>query len=108
MTSAVTSARLAVFGLVGTVYHAFNAFLCAAEDSCRPFQTTIDLFSIVFIFTQMHFVFCNWKISITGSQTLARFGTMHLVAANLWTWIRYILIEEGVMDREIRWVAGLR
>src|SRR5262249_12801770 len=29
---------------------------------------------------------------------------MHLVAANIWTWIRYVLIEEGVMDREIRLV----
>uniref|UniRef100_A0A915DGW8 Otopetrin n=1 Tax=Ditylenchus dipsaci TaxID=166011 RepID=A0A915DGW8_9BILA len=29
---------------------------------------------------------------------------MHLVAANLWTWIRYILLEEKVMDEEIRQV----
>ena len=27
---------------------------------------------------------------------------MHLVSANLWTWIRYVLMEEGVMEREIR------
>ncbi|CAD5226901.1 unnamed protein product [Bursaphelenchus xylophilus] len=92
-----------VFGLIGTVYHSFNAFLCTGNsEECQKLQVTMDVFSIVFIFTQMHFVFCNWKISITGSQTIARFGTMHLVAANLWTWIRYILIEEGVMDREIR------
>ncbi|CAD5220364.1 unnamed protein product [Bursaphelenchus okinawaensis] len=92
-----------VFGLIGTVYHAFNAFLCTGDSQdCQKLQVTMDIFSIVFIFTQMHFVFCNWKISISGSQTIARFGTMHLVAANLWTWIRYILIEEGVMDREIR------
>ncbi|KAI6180412.1 Otopetrin domain containing protein [Aphelenchoides besseyi] len=91
-----------VFGVIGTVYHAFNAFLCTGDDSCQALTVTMDLFSIVFIFTQMHFVFCNWKISITGSQTIARFGTMHLVAANIWTWIRYVLIEEGVMDREIK------
>ncbi|KAI6204319.1 hypothetical protein M3Y94_00660100 [Aphelenchoides besseyi] len=91
-----------IFGVIGTVYHAFNAFLCTGDDSCQALTVTMDLFSIVFIFTQMHFVFCNWKISITGSQTIARFGTMHLVAANIWTWIRYVLIEEGVMDREIK------
>lgn len=33
---------------------------------------------------------------------MARIGTMHLVAANLWTWIRYVLMEEGVMEKEIR------
>lgn len=27
---------------------------------------------------------------------------MHLIAANLWTWIRYILIEESIMGDEIR------
>ncbi|KAK6041102.1 hypothetical protein COOONC_21393 [Cooperia oncophora] len=27
---------------------------------------------------------------------------MHLIAANLWTWIRYVLMEEGVMEKEIR------
>ncbi|KAI6240486.1 Otopetrin domain containing protein [Aphelenchoides fujianensis] len=91
-----------VFGVIGTVYHAFNASLCAGDELCQPATAAIDALSIVFIFTQMHFVFCNWKISITGSQTIARFGTMHLVAANLWTWVRYVLIEESVMDREIK------
>ncbi|KAK6747554.1 hypothetical protein RB195_000634 [Necator americanus] len=41
-------------------------------------------------------------LSITGHHTAARFGTMHLIAANLWTWIRYVLMEEGVMEKEIR------
>ncbi|KAK6048940.1 hypothetical protein COOONC_13555, partial [Cooperia oncophora] len=27
---------------------------------------------------------------------------MHLIAANLWTWIRYVLLEEGAMEKEIR------
>ncbi|VDM46990.1 unnamed protein product [Toxocara canis] len=40
-------------------------------------------------------------VTITGSRIVARFGTMHLIAANLWTWIRYILIEESVMNNEI-------
>ncbi|KAK6747556.1 hypothetical protein RB195_000634 [Necator americanus] len=42
------------------------------------------------------------ELSITGHHTAARFGTMHLIAANLWTWIRYVLMEEGVMEKEIR------
>ncbi|PIO72131.1 hypothetical protein TELCIR_05954, partial [Teladorsagia circumcincta] len=41
-------------------------------------------------------------LSITGHHPVARFGTMHLIAANLWTWIRYVLLEEGAMEKEIR------
>lgn len=52
----------------------------------------------------MHFVFCNWKLTISQYQTICRFGTMHLVATNLWIWIRYILIEESLMGDEIRQV----
>jgi hypothetical protein len=32
---------------------------------------------------------------------MARFGAMHLVAANLWTWFRYVLIEESDIDTTI-------
>ncbi|CAB3409455.1 unnamed protein product [Caenorhabditis bovis] len=91
-----------VFGVIGVVYNAFLVFLCNWEPNCSALSTSLDVCAIVFIFIQMHFIFCNWKISITGSHLVARIGTMHLVAANLWTWIRYVLMEEGVMEREIR------
>jgi hypothetical protein len=32
---------------------------------------------------------------------------MHLIATNLWIWIRYILIEESVVDEEIRLTENL-
>lgn len=51
-----------VFGVIGTVYHAFNAFLCTGDDGCQGITVTIDLLSIAFIFVQMHFVFCNNKV----------------------------------------------
>ncbi|RCN29364.1 hypothetical protein ANCCAN_24878 [Ancylostoma caninum] len=91
-----------VFGVTGVVYYAFLVFLCTADKTCSTFSTALDICAIVFIFTQMHFIFCNSKLSITGHHTAARFGTMHLIAANLWTWIRYVLMEEGVMEKEIR------
>uniref|UniRef100_A0A1I7XEC6 Proton channel OtopLc-like n=1 Tax=Heterorhabditis bacteriophora TaxID=37862 RepID=A0A1I7XEC6_HETBA len=90
-----------VFGVIGVVYYAFLVFLCSADQGCSSLSTSLDLCAIVFIFTQMHFIFCNWKLSITGSHMMARIGTMHLIAANLWTWIRYVLMEEGVMEKEI-------
>ncbi|KAF7625947.1 hypothetical protein Mgra_00009870 [Meloidogyne graminicola] len=94
-----------VFGVIGTVYYAFNVFLCISDTYCQQnYLIWLDLLSIIFVFTQMHFVFCNWKLSISQYQTICRFGTMHLVATNLWIWIRYILIEESLMGDEIRQV----
>ncbi|CAJ0575687.1 unnamed protein product, partial [Mesorhabditis spiculigera] len=90
------------FGVIGLVYYAFLVFLCISEEKCPRLQAALDISAIVFIFIQMHFIFCNWKIAITGAHSIARLGTMHLVAANLWSWIRYILMEEGVMEKEIR------
>uniref|UniRef100_A0A1I7UH69 Otopetrin-2 n=1 Tax=Caenorhabditis tropicalis TaxID=1561998 RepID=A0A1I7UH69_9PELO len=91
-----------VFGVTGVVYYAFLVFLCTLDTNCHALSTSLDVCAIFFIFIQMHFIFCNWKLSITGSHMVARIGTMHLVAANLWTWIRYVLMEEGVMEKEIR------
>ncbi|VDK81408.1 unnamed protein product, partial [Cylicostephanus goldi] len=104
------SLQIGPFGVTGVVYYAFLVFLCTADRACTAFATTLDICAVVFIFIQMHFIFCNSKVlhlpdfflSITGHHTAARFGTMHLIAANLWTWIRYVLMEEGVMEREIR------
>lgn len=97
-----------VFGVTGVVYYAFLVFLCELDTNCSALSTSLDICAIFFIFIQMHFIFCNWKLSITGSHMVARIGTMHLVAANLWTWIRYVLMEEGVMEKEIREVFNHR
>ncbi|PAV65571.1 hypothetical protein WR25_12274 [Diploscapter pachys] len=91
-----------VFGIVGLVYYAFLVFLCISDHNCSALNVSLDVCAIVFIFVQMHFVFTNWKLTLFGSHFIARLGTMHLVSANLWTWIRYVLMEEGVMEREIR------
>ncbi|TMS37559.1 hypothetical protein L596_004464 [Steinernema carpocapsae] len=91
-----------VFGVIGIVYYSFSVFLCFNDDECESVTAVLDIGATVFVFTQMHFVFCNWKISITGAHFVARLGTMHLVSVNLWTWIRYVLKEESIMEREIR------
>ncbi|KAL3101837.1 hypothetical protein niasHS_003246 [Heterodera schachtii] len=93
-----------VFGVIGTVYYAFNVFLCASDGTCPHYVIVLDIMAIAFVFVQMHFVFCNWKLAISDYQVICRFGTAHLIATNLWTWIRYILIEESLMGDEIRQV----
>uniref|UniRef100_A0A914VLA5 Uncharacterized protein n=1 Tax=Plectus sambesii TaxID=2011161 RepID=A0A914VLA5_9BILA len=92
-----------VFGVVGIVYYAFSIFSCTTGHitDCDGFTTTLDAFAIIFVFVQMHFIFSNSKMTIHASRNVARWGTMHLVAANLWTWIRYVLLEERETRREI-------
>ena len=53
-----------VFGVIGTVFYAFSAFLCVNDPLCTKMSFAVDACAIIFIFTQMHFVFCNWKVSI--------------------------------------------
>jgi hypothetical protein len=40
-------------------------------------------------------------MTVHGSRNIARLGLMHLVATNIWTWMRYVLIEERLTDHEI-------
>ncbi|VDM31591.1 unnamed protein product [Toxocara canis] len=55
-------ACLSVFGVIGVVYYSFSTFLCFIDDDCDSLISTIDIAAIVFIFAQMHFVFCNWRV----------------------------------------------
>ncbi|KAK6041101.1 hypothetical protein COOONC_21394 [Cooperia oncophora] len=52
-----------VFGVTGVVYYAFLVFLCSSDANCSRWSTALDVCAIVFIFTQMHFIFCNSKVS---------------------------------------------
>ncbi|KIH60127.1 hypothetical protein ANCDUO_09628, partial [Ancylostoma duodenale] len=58
------------FGVTGVVYYAFLVFLCTADKTCSTFSTALDICAIVFIFTQMHFIFCNSKLFREVFQTL--------------------------------------
>ncbi|VDD94830.1 unnamed protein product [Enterobius vermicularis] len=93
---------LLVFGLFGVVYCGLLSVLCMFEyetegNNCSGYTIGSTLLAMFFIFIQMHFVFCNSSIVVHGSLKIARLGMMHLVATNLWTWIKYILVEEELM-----------
>uniref|UniRef100_A0A1I7WSN9 ABC transmembrane type-1 domain-containing protein n=1 Tax=Heterorhabditis bacteriophora TaxID=37862 RepID=A0A1I7WSN9_HETBA len=72
-------------------------FLCIENYQCKASSIGKHIVAMVFTFIQMHFIFCNSKvsssmeISITGSHKLAKLGMMHLVSLNLWTWFRFVL-----------------
>uniref|UniRef100_A0AC35TZD7 Otopetrin-2 n=1 Tax=Rhabditophanes sp. KR3021 TaxID=114890 RepID=A0AC35TZD7_9BILA len=93
---------MVIFGIIGVVYYAFPLFIYAGKQNFLALKIVQDILSIIFFFIQMHFLFCNSNLNIKSHYYLARFGFMHLVATNIWTWIRYIMIEEAHMKHEIR------
>uniref|UniRef100_A0A914D611 Uncharacterized protein n=1 Tax=Acrobeloides nanus TaxID=290746 RepID=A0A914D611_9BILA len=91
-----------VFGMIGISYYICEIYRCYRNTKCDAIATIIlNLLSIIFLTMQGHFIFRNWKISKTKSILIAKFGTMHLVGANLWTWVRFVMVEESVMYKEV-------
>ncbi|PAV56885.1 hypothetical protein WR25_20683 isoform D [Diploscapter pachys] len=85
-----------LFGSVGCVLFGLELFLCLESSYCKRPETTILKWvcAIVFTFLQMHFIFCNSKVSLDNSRKIAKFGMMHLVSVNLWTWFRFVLAKQ--------------
>uniref|UniRef100_A0A0K0EXT2 Otopetrin-2 n=1 Tax=Strongyloides venezuelensis TaxID=75913 RepID=A0A0K0EXT2_STRVS len=93
---------MVVFGIIGVVYYAFPLFIYVGDHEYKALKLLQDILSIIFFFIQMHFLFCNSSLNINSYHYLTKFGFMHLIATNIWTWIRYILIEETHMKHEIK------
>ncbi|CEF59533.1 Otopetrin family-containing protein [Strongyloides ratti] len=93
---------MVIFGIIGVVYYAFPLFIYVGDHEYKVLKLVQDILSIIFFFIQMHFLFCNSSLNINSYHCLAKFGYMHLISTNIWTWIRYILIEETHMKHEIK------
>ncbi|KJH47100.1 hypothetical protein DICVIV_06808 [Dictyocaulus viviparus] len=78
------------FGSAGIVLFGLEMFLCVEDKNCRGSTIAKHIVAMLFTFIQMHFIFCNSKISI-GVYKVTKFGMMHLVSVNLWTWFRFVL-----------------
>uniref|UniRef100_A0A914WVR8 Uncharacterized protein n=1 Tax=Plectus sambesii TaxID=2011161 RepID=A0A914WVR8_9BILA len=89
------------FGTVGIVYYGLEIFLCTTNNSCHSTEYEKYALGGIFTFLQMHFIFCNSKVRINGSKNLAKFGTMHLVAVNLWTWFKYVLAKQAAKNSKM-------
>ncbi|CAD6187445.1 unnamed protein product [Caenorhabditis auriculariae] len=79
------------FGIIGIVLFGLEVVLCVENSTCRQSAVAKNVIGIIFTFIQMHFIFCNSKITIDRTRIIAYFGMMHLVAVNLWTWFRFVL-----------------
>lgn len=96
-----------MFGAIGVFYYVAQIVLCAKLKECKKYSIILNVIAIVFILMQSHFLFRNWKMRKTKFPVLAKFGTMHLVATNVWTWIRFVLIEESIIQNEIQYMIAL-
>uniref|UniRef100_A0AC34GR47 Otopetrin-2 n=1 Tax=Panagrolaimus sp. ES5 TaxID=591445 RepID=A0AC34GR47_9BILA len=83
-----------MFGSIGIVLFGLESFMCLSNGNCYNYRLMNYFFAGLFTFVQMHFLFCNSKIAIVGSKNLAKLGTMHLLAVNVWTWFRFVLAKQ--------------
>uniref|UniRef100_A0A914W6K2 Uncharacterized protein n=1 Tax=Plectus sambesii TaxID=2011161 RepID=A0A914W6K2_9BILA len=96
-----------IFGIVSIVSIGMELYQCIEGNVNDDSTNMCDNIHIIklwmgaaFTFIQMHFIFQNSKMTIHRSKNLARFGTMHLVAVNLWVWLRHLILEEYEVSRE--------
>ncbi|KAF1746775.1 hypothetical protein GCK72_023232 [Caenorhabditis remanei] len=82
------------FGSVGIVLFGLELFLCIENATCKKVTIAKMIVAIIFTFIQMHFIFCNSKITVNSSQKIVAFGMMHLISVNLWTWFRFVLAKQ--------------
>jgi len=98
-----------VFGLGTMIYNGleFGAYFESTRDesSCYSILGGINpILQATFTFAQMYFIFTFSRLMIHKFKLLARIGLMHLVAANLCTWIRIVGTETAT---EMRVVFGV-
>jgi len=56
-------------------------------NAARPFL------QLIFIFSQMYFIFLNQKMNIYKRKFVSRLGLMHMIATNLCVWIKVVILE---------------
>ncbi|GMT31813.1 hypothetical protein PFISCL1PPCAC_23110, partial [Pristionchus fissidentatus] len=57
-------------------------------------HTSDLIFSTVFLFFQMHFIFCNSKLTVSRFKVICKIGFIHLAATNIWTWFRFVTAKQ--------------
>ncbi|GMT05355.1 hypothetical protein PENTCL1PPCAC_27529 [Pristionchus entomophagus] len=83
-----------VFGCMGLVLYGLEIFLCIDSDGCSNGHVSDLLFSTVFLFFQMHFIFCNSKLTVSRFKVVCKIGFIHLAATNIWTWFRFVTFKQ--------------
>ncbi|GMR30518.1 hypothetical protein PMAYCL1PPCAC_00713 [Pristionchus mayeri] len=83
-----------VFGCAGLVLYGLEIFLCIDSDGCSNGHVSDLVFSTLFLFIQMHFIFCNSKLTVSRFKVICKIGFIHLTATNIWTWFRFVTAKQ--------------
>lgn len=93
---------------MGAVLYITEILLCFFDTQRNGIYVTKYTLAVAFIYMQMHFIFSNSKVRqkirlegeeslfqvlLKSSNAIAKFGLMHSVAVNLWTWLSICLIK---------------
>ncbi|CZR14552.1 Otopetrin-2 [Caenorhabditis elegans] len=84
------------FGSMGAVLYITEILLCFFDTQRNGIYVTKYTLAVAFIYMQMHFIFSNSKVLLKSSNAIAKFGLMHSVAVNLWTWLSICLIKSDM------------
>lgn len=95
VTFKLPSYAVAVFGVGSLMYAGIESAMFVeisldenlehCEDDVPVIRAALQM---VFIFTQMYFIFTNHKMNIFKVRSLAHFALMHMIATNLCIWFR--------------------
>ncbi|XP_014679228.1 PREDICTED: otopetrin-1-like [Priapulus caudatus] len=89
--------QIFMFGVGGMIYSTLHVvvYLSAGLDTrCRHVIGVVSaVMHIIFTFTQLYFMFSSSKMCIHKYKTVARFGLMHGLAANMCVRIKYLVKE---------------
>uniref|UniRef100_A0A0N4ZA57 G_PROTEIN_RECEP_F3_4 domain-containing protein n=1 Tax=Parastrongyloides trichosuri TaxID=131310 RepID=A0A0N4ZA57_PARTI len=83
------------FGSAGIILFFLEIMLCFTCENCLPHSLINLILAGLFTFLQMHFIFCNSKVVVSKQKNIAKLGTMHLLAVNIWTWFRMVLAKKN-------------
>ncbi|EFO87647.1 hypothetical protein CRE_05543 [Caenorhabditis remanei] len=95
------------FGSMGSVLWGTEILLCFFESQRHGIYVVKYALAVIFTYMQMHFIFSNSKISLKRTNIIAKFGLMHSVAVNLWTWLSICLIKSSIKHakKEIKYAV---
>lgn len=85
------------FGIGSMIYSGLEFgqfFELTTESKCYNLLFGLTpITRMVFTFAQMYFIFLNSTMIVHKYKTIARFGLMHMIAANLCVWL-HVLVQE--------------
>ncbi|TRY73602.1 hypothetical protein TCAL_10164 [Tigriopus californicus] len=88
-----------LFGIGGMIYSGieigmyFELNFDGTSECKNLFSVVRPVLQMIFVFSQMYFVFLNQKMNIYKNKFISRLGLMHMIATNLCVWLNVLILE---------------